>query len=118
VIPWVGGNAGSHNASGVIDVGATVGVTAASVIDVDVDLGYSPDFFGNSLNSYVLTTMGNLTVGIPFGGTRAPRFRPYLTGGVGLIRARLEDDTSANLFTEFDLGPLHYWRTSTGLVLR
>jgi len=76
VIPWVGGNAGSHNASGVIDVGATVGVTAASVIDVDVDLGYSPDFFGNGLNSYVLTTMGNLTVGIPFGGTRAPRFRP------------------------------------------
>ncbi len=50
VIPWVGGNAGSRNASGVIDVGATVGVTAASVIDVDVDLGYSPDFFGNSLN--------------------------------------------------------------------
>jgi len=60
----------------VIDVGGTVGVTAASVIDVDVDLGYSPDFFGNGLNSYVLTTMGNLTVGIPFGGTRAPRFRP------------------------------------------
>ena len=91
VIPWVGGNAGSRSAAGLIDLGASVGATAASVVDVDLDVSYSPDFFGNGLNSYVLTTMGNVTVGIPFGGTHAPRIRPYLTGGVGLIRARIED---------------------------
>jgi hypothetical protein len=68
IVPWIGGNAGAGNATGLIDLGASVGATAASVVDVDFELGYSPDFFGNGLNSYVLTTMGNLTVGIPFGG--------------------------------------------------
>ena len=57
VIPWVGGNAGTGNATGLIDLGASIGATAANVVDVDFELGYSPDFFGNGLNSYVLTTM-------------------------------------------------------------
>src|SRR5262245_50820561 len=77
IIPWVGANAATGNATGLIDLGASAGATAASVVDADFELGYSPDFFGNGLNSYVLTTMGNLTVGIPFGGTRTPRIRPY-----------------------------------------
>jgi len=104
VIPWVGGNAGTGNATGLIDLGASVGATAASVVDIDVELGYSPDFFGNGLNSYVLTTMGNLTVGIPFGGTRAPRIRPYLTGGIGLIRTRIEDRPFGYSFANNDVG--------------
>jgi len=104
VIPWVGGNAGTGNATGLIDLGASIGATAANVVDVDFELGYSPDFFGNGLNSYVLTTMGNLTVGIPFGGTRAPRIRPYLTGGIGLIRARIENRRFGYAFANNDVG--------------
>jgi outer membrane protein with beta-barrel domain len=104
VIPWVGGNAGSRSAAGLIDLGASVGATAASVVDVDLDVSYSPDFFGNGLNSYVLTTMGNVTVGIPFGGTHAPRIRPYLTGGVGLIRARIEDTRFSYSVAHNDVG--------------
>jgi hypothetical protein len=61
------------------------------VVDIDLDLGYSPDFLGSGVNSYVLTTMANVTVGIPFGSARAPRIRPYLTGGIGLIRTRVDD---------------------------
>lgn len=61
------------------------------MIGIDFDFGHSPpDFFGNGLNSYVLTTMGNVTVGIPFGGTRAAGIRPYATGGLGVIRARID----------------------------
>jgi hypothetical protein len=90
LVPWLGANTGNHNVSGVIDVGASVGTMVGGVIGVDVDFGYSPDFFGNNLNSYVLTTMGNVTVGLPFDRGHAAGIRPYLTGGVGLIRARID----------------------------
>ena len=52
------------------------------LLGVEFDFGYSPDFFGNGLNSYVLTTMGNVIVGIPFDGTRSSGIRPYATGGI------------------------------------
>ena len=107
VVPWLAGNTGA-NAGGLIDFGASVGATAAGVVDVDFDLGYSPDFFGSGMNSYVLTSMGNVTVGIPFGGMQAHRVRPYLTGGVGLIRTRLDDPLSryslARNMVGFDVG--------------
>ncbi len=61
--------------------GVSVGYTAASVIDFDVDFDYSPDFYADRFSSYVLTTMGNVSFGIPFGPIRAPRFRPCVTGG-------------------------------------
>lgn len=102
--PWLGVNTGSRNASGVIDFGANAGTTVAGVIGVDFDFGYSPDFFGNSLNSYVLTTMGNVTVGIPIGGTGAPGIRPYLTGGLGLIRARIDSPFSGLSIASNDVG--------------
>ena len=51
VVPWLAGNTGSASAGGLIDFGASLGATAAGVVDVDFDLGYSPDFFGNTLDS-------------------------------------------------------------------
>jgi len=158
--PWLGANTGGRDAPAAIDFGVTAGTTVAGVIGVDVDFGYSPDFFGNNLNSYLLTTMGNVTVGIPFDGTRRAGIRPYVTGGIGLIRARIdsplygyslanndfgvnvgggltaflsghvgvradlryirsvEDDNSTTPFGRIDVGRLHYWRTSFGVVLR
>jgi outer membrane protein with beta-barrel domain len=158
--PWVGANTGGANTSAAIDFGASVGATSAGVLGVEFDFGYSPDFFGNGLNSYVLTTMGNVIVGIPFDGTRSSGIRPYATGGIGLIRARidapfnrvsianndvgvnvgggvmgflgahvgvradlryvrsLEDDNLVNSFGAIDIGRVHYWRTTFGLVLR
>jgi len=88
--PWLGANTRGRDAPAAIDFGVTAGTTVAGVIGVDVDFGYSPDFFGNNLNSYLLTTMGNVTVGIPFDGTRRAGIRPYVTGGIGLIRARID----------------------------
>jgi opacity protein-like surface antigen len=114
-IPWVGGNAGSRNATGLVDLGFSVGATAASVVDVDFDLGYSPNFFGSSLNSYVLTTMGNVTVGIPFGSTQAPRIRPYIAGGLGLIRARIEDTRLGYSIGQNDFG-INFGGGVTGFV--
>ncbi|HMF96919.1 MAG TPA: outer membrane beta-barrel protein [Vicinamibacterales bacterium] len=88
-VPWVGVDTGGRTASSAIDFGANVGTTAAGVIGVDFDFGYAPDFFGGSFDNHVLTAMGNVTVGIPFGSPSAPRFRPYVTGGIGLIRAHI-----------------------------
>jgi hypothetical protein len=52
------------------------------------DLGYAPDFFGESptfgTNSLV-TLMGNVVIAFPAGPVR-----PFVEGGVGLIRTRLD----------------------------
>jgi hypothetical protein len=45
VIPWIGGNVGSRAAGGFGDYGVSVGYTAASMVDFDVDFDYSPDFY-------------------------------------------------------------------------
>ena len=104
LIPWLGANAGSRDASTALDVGVTAGTTAAGVIGVDVDFGYSPDFFGNNLTGYLLTTMGNVTVGVPFDGTRRAGIRPYVTGGIGLIRARIDSPLYGYSLANTDVG--------------
>jgi hypothetical protein len=101
--PWLGANTGG-NASASIDFGAGVGTMIAGVIGVDFDFGYSPDFFGNNLNSHVLTTMGNVTVAIPFDVTHAAVIRPYVTGGVGLIHAHIENPYYGSSASNNDAG--------------
>jgi len=113
--PWLGGNTGIRNVSSTIDVGASVGATAAGVIGVDFDFGYSPVFFGNGLNSHVLTAMGNVSVGIPIGGTSSPGVRPYVTGGIGLIRARLESPFYGYSIANTDVG-VNFGGGVTGFV--
>jgi hypothetical protein len=102
--PWLGVNTGSRNSSAAIDLGATAGTNVGGVIGVDFDFGYSPDFFGNNLDSYVLTTMGNVTLAIPFGGTRAAGIRPYATGGMGLIRSRIDSPFAGYSVAHNDVG--------------
>jgi opacity protein-like surface antigen len=104
VAPWIGVDAGSRIGSSTIDAGVNVGSTIGQVIGVDFDLGYAPDYFGPNLDSHVLTAMGNVTVGIPFGGTSAPRFRPYVTAGVGLIRASIDVPRSNSSVASNDFG--------------
>jgi hypothetical protein len=78
--------------------GVTAGGMGAGIIGGEVDLGYSPSFFGTSNdfgNNTVVTVMGNVIVGIPIGGTTGGGVRPYVTGGVGLIRTQID---GGNLF--------------------
>ncbi|OLC40006.1 MAG: hypothetical protein AUH43_27420 [Acidobacteria bacterium 13_1_40CM_65_14] len=67
----------------------------------EADVSYAPKFFegdsktpfdftGNSSN--VLTLMGNVLIGVPLGGQRGAGFRPYVTGGAGLIQIRVVSD--------------------------
>jgi opacity protein-like surface antigen len=73
------------------------------IVGLESDIAYAPDFFGESASfgtNSVLTVMGNILIAIPAGPVR-----PYVAGGLGLIRTRLDllvtpssEDVSANHF--------------------
>ena len=73
--------------------GVTAGGMGAGIIGAEIDLGYSPSFFGTSNdfgNNTVIDVMGNIIVGIPIGGTTGGGVRPFVSGGVGLIRTQID----------------------------
>ncbi len=83
-----------------IDYGVSLANMGAGAVGFEVDFGYSPNFFqantGDSdfdlaSNSNVTTLTANAIVGIPIGGQRGGSVRPYVVGGVGLIRQNVGD---------------------------
>jgi opacity protein-like surface antigen len=62
----------------------------AGVIGAEIDFSYTEDFIPTTLTTpqvHQANLMGNLVIGIPFGGTEGKGVRPYVTGGAGLYRA-------------------------------
>ncbi len=91
-----------------LDFGATVGWNP-NVVGFEVDFGWSPNFFEDTAgdrnfefgDSNVTTLMTNLLISAPPG----TGLRPYLSSGLGLIRANISSGT--NLFNDLatnDLG--------------
>jgi opacity protein-like surface antigen len=91
-----------------LDLGATVGWNP-NVVGFEVDFGWSPNFFEDTAgdrnfefgDSNVTTLMTNLLISAPPG----TGLRPYLSSGLGLIRANISSGT--NLFNDLatnDLG--------------
>ena len=101
----------------------------AGIIGVEVDLGVTPNFFETTTgdadfdfgDSNVTTLMGNLVIGAPIGGTSGPGFRPYASGGIGLLRGNigagdLFDDLSTNeLGVNVGGGALIFFNDRVGL---
>jgi len=95
-----GGSSFSNQFEKKIDYGVSLTGMGAGVFGFEVDFGYSPNFFeggtaaNNSFNltnsSNVVTFTGNAIVGVPVGG-HGPSIRPYVVGGVGLIRSNVGD---------------------------
>jgi opacity protein-like surface antigen len=103
--PWLGVNFANAPAEGRTSFGFSVTGMAGGVIGGEFDFGYSPNFFGDEEDGFgsnnVLTMVGNLVVGIPLGGSQGFGVRPYVTGGIGLIRSKadlLELEVSSNDF--------------------
>jgi hypothetical protein len=79
--------------------GASLSWMGAGAIGFEVDFGYAPNFFQNTEgdgdfqfgDSNLTTFMANLKVGAPFGGQSGGGVRPYASGGVGLMKARIDD---------------------------
>lgn len=98
-----------------IDYGLSLAAMGSGAVGFEIDFGYSPNFFesGTASNnafeftndSNVTTLTGNAIIGIPIGGQRGGSVRPYVVGGVGLIRTNVQD--AAGLFdvtTKNDFG--------------
>jgi opacity protein-like surface antigen len=120
--PWAGINFANKPADGRASFGFSAGGMAGGVLGAEFDLGYSPSFFGteNAFGSNnLLTVMGNVIIGLPFGGSSGPGVRPYVTGGLGLVRARADilavDASNTDLAMDFGGGVMGYFSDHFGL---
>jgi opacity protein-like surface antigen len=79
--------------------GASLAWMGAGIVGFEVDFGYSPNFFQNTVgsgdfefgDSNLTTLMGNVLIGVPVGGQTGPGFRPYVAGGLGIIKSSIGD---------------------------
>ncbi len=102
VNPWAGVNFGNEIANGRGGFGVSAGAMGGGIAGGEVTFGYSPSFFGTQNdfgNNTVIDFMGNLIVGVPVGGQHGAGFRPYVTGGIGLIRTQIDGGTVFNVQT-------------------
>jgi len=96
VSPWVAANAGTRFGdfdNGRAGFGVDAGGMGKGIIGGELDFGFSPSFFGTKSvfgNNSVIDLMGNVIVGVPVGGTRGAGVRPFVTGGLGLIRTQVD----------------------------
>jgi len=82
-----------------MNFGASLSWMGAGVLGFEVDLGFAPNFFENTAgendfefgDSNLTTLMANLKVGAPIGGQTGAGIRPYASGGVGIIKSRIDD---------------------------
>ncbi len=112
--PFAGATFGADSEKQNLTYGGSLAYMGASVVGFEVDFGYSPEFFEPDDNdidliddSNVTTLMANVIVGVPIGGSEA-QVRPYVVGGVGLLRSAVTGagdlfDVSNNDFG-FDVG--------------
>lgn len=125
ISPWVATNAGtgfnnnnlgSSFGNGRVGVGTQVGAMGKGIFGAELDLGWSPSFFGTTNdfgNNSVIDVMGNLIVGVPVGGTHGAGIRPYATAGLGLLRTQIDGGTIANVSSSNnDLG----WNAGAGVM--
>ena len=82
-----------------VTYGASLAWMGAGIAGFEIDFGYSPNFFelteGDGDFDYgdnnLTTLMANLTLGAPIGGQSGIGLRPYASGGVGIIRTRIDN---------------------------
>jgi opacity protein-like surface antigen len=92
--------------------GVAASFTAGGIAGLDIDFGYSPDFFGDGgeddelfdATSNMVTLMANLRLAAPIGGTEGRGFRPYVSGGFGLLRSRVDPGDLFDEVTSNDWG--------------
>lgn len=95
-----GGDSGCPEAGDCEDKNSNIGVafgTLGQVAGFEAEFGYARDFFGEApgYSSSVLTFMTNVIIGPKIGAVR-----PYVLGGVGLIKTHAELTTGGLLDTD------------------
>jgi opacity protein-like surface antigen len=91
------GDIGDDESHSELTFGAAAGWMGNGILGFELDFAHSPDFFafedtagGLSTEGNLTTLMANIILGAPIGGTDRG-VRPYVSGGVGLIRSRVND---------------------------
>jgi opacity protein-like surface antigen len=79
--------------------GASIGWMGAGIFGWEADLNYTPEFFeaGDDDvdfidNSNVTSAMFNAIIGAPVGGQFGPGFRPYVSGGIGMLSREVQSE--------------------------
>jgi hypothetical protein len=119
VAPWVSANGGSGFDNGRAGFGVNAGAMGAGIIGGEVDFGWSPSFFGTKTdfgNNSVIDLMGNVIVGIPVGGTHGAGIRPFVTGGVGLLRTQIDGGTLTGSFDVSSSNNMFGWNAGAGVM--
>ena len=126
-----GGDSVSNKFEHKIDYGASLTGMGAGVFGFELDFGYSPNFFQTNTggdgfdlasNSNVTTLTANAILGVPVGGQHGASVRPYVVGGVGLIRSNVGDvgdlfDAQSKNDFGFDVGGgvMGFFNSNVGL---
>jgi opacity protein-like surface antigen len=82
-----------------VNFGASLGWMGGGIAGFELDFGYSPNFFQDTIgegdfefgDNNVTTLMANVVLGAPVGGQSGPGIRPYASGGLGIIKSRIGD---------------------------
>jgi len=79
--------------------GASLAWMGGGIAGFEIDFGYAPNFFESTEgeadfeygDNNLTTLMANLVLGAPVGGQSGKGIRPYVSGGVGIMRSRIGD---------------------------
>lgn len=107
-----GGDSGCPSATNCENKHSNFGVSGGKLGAIgggEFEFGYAKNFFGEApgVDTSVLTLMGNVVVGPKIGF-----FRPFVLGGVGLIKSHVELDTGSLLDSANNFG----WDLGGGLM--
>jgi hypothetical protein len=100
-----------------LSYGATLGWMGGGILGFEADFGYSPNFFRADDNNdninfigdgNVTSLMGNLVLAAPLGPVR-----PYASGGIGLLKSKVDDAGQFFDATSNDLG----YNLGAGVIL-
>lgn len=108
-----GGDSGCPTATNCEDKHSNLGVAGGklgAIAGAEVEFAYARDFFGDTpgVDSSVLTLMTNVIV-----GPRIGLIRPFVLGGVGLIKSHVELDAGSLLDSSNNFG----WNIGGGVMV-
>jgi opacity protein-like surface antigen len=90
---FIGRSFGSDAESSTTVYGGVLGGVQPRGLGFEIDFGYWPDFFDTEdtlgIKTTITTVMGNMVIG----GATARGVAPFVSGGLGLVRANLESPT-------------------------
>ena len=94
--PWGGVIFGNDAAvTGFHSYGVTFGNASHSIWSTETTVGYSPRFFGSSVDNYVLDLTAGVVIGPTLRAKARHEIRPYGLAGVGTVRTSIDSGAAA-----------------------